>query len=514
MIRAHGGERETDMIHDDAIYNSLIQSLPDIVYKIDPEGRFTFVSNSICKLGYDPAELIGKHYSAIIHPDSRDAIQREKVLPQYQGKMLPDSKAPKLFDERRTGTRITRSLRIRLLPRDPDTAPAQFDGEVISLGLYEGGNEETGQLLGTIGIIRDLSDVITIEKALRLTERFYRSLIDYSSDAFSIVSTDGTILYVSESVRSFLGYTPIDLIGESLLTYIHPDDEEVFPRILSHEKTKTEGSPFFEYRFLHADWSWRFLESSARTILDERNELVSTVLYTRDVTRRKEVELELQRERERLMRSLEEKNVLLREIHHRVKNNMQIITSLLQLQARATDDRRLAEQFTVCIQRIKSMSLIHERLYQSDNLSSIHFTTYLRSLIADLQRAYASDRPAPTLTSDLDEVVMDIEQAIPCGLIVHEILANAFAHAHPAPNGAAEAIDVLLRAGDDTISLEIGDNGVGMPAGDAARESDTLGTTLIAQLIQQIDGTMSVDTKGGTRYRIAFPRRSPDGNSA
>ncbi len=168
------------MENEDKIYKALIQSLPDIVYKIDTNGYFTFINDAICKLGYSPEELIGEHFNKILHPDDADSIQRKKVLQKLMGTETGDKNVPQLFDERRTGERITRDLRVRLLPKEHDNKNDFPVGEVIAIGLHDtiGGIQK--KFFGTVGIIRDISEIQRRERALILTEQYYRLLINNS----------------------------------------------------------------------------------------------------------------------------------------------------------------------------------------------------------------------------------------------------------------------------------------------------------------------------------------------
>ncbi len=205
---------------------------------------------------------------------------------------------------------------------------------------------------------------------------------------------------------------------------------------------------------------------------------------------------------EKIKESLQEKEVLLKEIHHRVKNNMQIISSLLNLQARKISDPEIAEIFKESQSRVKSMSMIHERLYQSKTLSHIDFSEYINSLSLDLLRTYASNPDMIELKINAEKVKINIDTAIPCGLILTELVSNAFKYAFP--DGRKGEINIDFSKKGDLFTLKISDNGVGIPEGLDYAHSKTLGILLVNSLIDQIDGKIDMNTSDGTSFTITF----------
>ncbi len=214
--------------------------------------------------------------------------------------------------------------------------------------------------------------------------------------------------------------------------------------------------------------------------------------------------LAIQRKRyeEQISKSLNEKELLLREIHHRVKNNMQIISSILNLQSFTVKDPNLQSILKQNQSRIKSMAMIHEKLYQSKNLVEIDFSEYLRSLTTDVFYHY-SDKTKIEVDLDLDEnIKLNIETSIPCGLIYTELLTNTIQHAFP---GFKEGkISVQLKRIDDHIMLRVSDNGIGLPKNVNFRETSSLGLQLINSLVKQIEGTIELDQISGTSFTIQF----------
>ena len=213
-------------------------------------------------------------------------------------------------------------------------------------------------------------------------------------------------------------------------------------------------------------------------------------------TRRTQVEAQLQA-------SLQEKEVLLQEIHHRVKNNLQIVSSLLNLQARAVNDPHLRALLHDSRQRLQAMALIHEALYQAHDLALVPFGTYVRQLTAQLFRAYGGEARRIRLTVHADPLDLEIDKATPCGLILHELLANAFTHAFP--DGRPGTIDVALRRATHDLTLSVKDTGIGMPHALKGQHPGSLGLKLIGMLTNQLGGTVVLAQEGGTAFTLTVP---------
>lgn len=230
---------------------------------------------------------------------------------------------------------------------------------------------------------------------------------------------------------------------------------------------------------------------SISPLVDWRDRIVSRVVVLRDVTDRKRSE--------KIKQSLKEKEILLQEIHHRVKNNIQIISSLLNLQAHYSNDKKYAEMLKESQNRIKSMGLIHEKLYQSENLADIDFKEYITDLVYTLFRSYGVSGVGVTIESD---VTLGITTAIPCGLIINELVSNAVKYAFP--DGTGE-ITIRICSVNGDIELIVADNGVGIPEDMDFKNAETLGLRLVSMLAEdQLNGEIDLDRSEGTRFRITF----------
>ncbi len=243
--------------------------------------------------------------------------------------------------------------------------------------------------------------------------------------------------------------------------------------------------------------------------------LAGRLVMLQDVTLQKQTEDQIrqlnnhleQRVLERtaaLEASLQEKEVLLREVHHRVKNNLQVISSLLSLQADFSDDVMLQQALRESQTRVRSMSLIHERLYRSGNLAHIDFSHYLEGLVNHLQSAYHALARQVKMEVVAESVLMDVETAVPLGLVLNELISNAYKHAFG--NGCAGHIQITLRSvSSDCFVLRVADDGSGLPANFSPGQTNSLGLTIVLALIKQIKGTLEWQNEEGATFSIMFP---------
>ncbi|MGE0398624.1 MAG: sensor histidine kinase, partial [Kofleriaceae bacterium] len=205
-----------------------------------------------------------------------------------------------------------------------------------------------------------------------------------------------------------------------------------------------------------------------------------------------------------LVRAVGEREALLKEIHHRVKNNLQVISSMLNLQARRITDPRFKNVFDESQQRIQTIALVHERLYQSRDLAAIGFDDYLKSLVANVMSAQNAAARNVTATTDVEGISLPIQRAIPCGLIVNELVTNALKHAFP--DGRAGSIAVTMKPSGDHVELVVSDDGVGLPSSLDPAKAKTLGLDLVYTFAEQLDATVDVtSTTTGASFTLRFP---------
>ena len=355
-------------------YINLVQALPDIIYHIDENGNFLYINDSIKSLGFDPLELIGKHFSTILDPGEVSRVSKRDVLKQYLGKKTGDEDAPKLFDERRSGERKTKNLVVKLEPKRGHAAAGKLGsiiayGEVNSAGFLE--VENPGEARGTVGIIRDVTEKI------------------------------------------------------------------------EHER-----------------------------LLEE---------------------------------SVEEKTILLKEIHHRVKNNLQIILSLVNIHSSQELENQNLPILSEIQSEIHSMALVHDQLCRSDSVGKIDMQEYFVSLLDKLFDMYGVDLRLIGKKVSSEGIFLRIETATPIGLIVTELVTNSLKYAFS--GGEEGLIEVIFAPGEEGyFDLTVRDTGRGFSAADVP-DSMTVGLQLVDILADQLKGAVYYKTDDGTRVTITVPEK-------
>jgi PAS domain S-box-containing protein len=333
-------------------------------------------------------------------------------------------------------------------------------------------------------------------KALTESEEIYRALIETTGTGYVIVDENGTVIDANEEYVLMAGYhNKNEIINRNPLEWTAVKDREKNARAL--EQCLQQGYiRNLEVDYAHKEGVIVPLEINATVIEAKGRKNVLTICH--DISYRKHFT-------ENLQASLREKEILLKEIHHRVKNNLQIISSLLSLQSNKIADSEILKLYDDMNNRIKAMALIHERLYQSEDLALIDLAEYIKIISHDLKETYALNSGDCTLEFNTVPVMLDIIQAIPCGLMINEILSNIFKYAFPSSFSGRAAITVELRQlNNSEIELKIGDNGVGLPDTVDINRAESLGLSLILLLASQLQGKVEIDKTGGTMFTITF----------
>ena len=210
------------------------------------------------------------------------------------------------------------------------------------------------------------------------------------------------------------------------------------------------------------------------------------------------------RERDRLLAELERRDLLLREVHHRVKNTLQVISSLISMQVRSLPGGESRHALEDCRSQVEAIALINEKLDQSPDDAGVPFSDYTRSLAAAIVAATGPDAARVTLAFDLADVALEVDKALPCGLILNELVTNALKHAFPAGRAGTIRVELVPVAGGG-LQLVVGDDGVGLPAGLDVRKSPSLGLQLVGMLAHQLGARLAVDAGAGTTIRLTIP---------
>jgi len=306
--------------------------------------------------------------------------------------------------------------------------------------------------------------------------------------------------FVSDFVEKLLGYSVEECLKTPnfWLQTIHPEDRERASETATRAY-KERKSGIMQFRRVAKDGRAIWVESRFAIILDEQGEPVGMRGVTMDITERKIAEKQVQD-------ALKEKDLLLKEIHHRVKNNLQIVSSILSLQSSYIREPQLLEIFHESQARIKSIALIHELLYEKGHLARIEFKDYLENLVQNIFRTIGADPQRIKYTIDADSALMELDSAIHCGLIVNELLTNSIKYAFP--DGRVGKIAVKLKLENDSCVLSVEDNGIGLPADLDSKKAKSMGLQLVETLTKQMKATLEMRSEGGASFvlRFAFPQ--------
>jgi len=341
-------------------------------------------------------------------------------------------------------------------------------------------------------------------------EARYRSLVEQIPAVTFMAALDDDVreFYVSPQIEVLLGYSQEEWLSNPFLWYrqLHPDDRERCH--LEFARGCRTGGPFrAEFRALTRAGEIVWVRGEARIVRDDRGHPLFLQGVAYDITESKRAEEAVRASAEQIQASLREKEVLLEEIHHRVKNNLQVVSSLLRLQSALVQDPAALELFTESRNRIQSMALVHERLYQSADLSRVDFAQYVRSLTDLLVRSYRARAASVTLRTRVEDVLLGIDAAVPLGLLINELVSNSLKHAFP--HDRTGQVRVELRPDDpDGYVLVVADDGIGFPSHVDFRASETLGMQLVCTLTDQLAGSieLATATATGTEFRVRFPR--------
>ena len=334
------------------------------------------------------------------------------------------------------------------------------------------------------------------ETAVQESEARYRSIFENAVEGIFQASPEGQFIAVNPAMARIHGFTsPEEMIAgmadsEGHL-YVDLRDRERYAGALKAKGVVNN----FEARMFRKDGTIIWTSTNARAVRNGEGRISHFDGTVEDITSRKRAD-------EQLKNSLREKEVLLKEIHHRVKNNLQVMSSLLNLQSQYLSDPKAKDILRTSMDRIKSMAFMHDKLCMSENLSSILFPEYVKDLTHSLVSTYATGREI-ILTLDITPVSFDIDTAMPLGLAINELVSNALKHAFPEKK--EECIVAIDLSRDDTVmTLVISDNGIGFPENIDFADTQSLGMQLVTTLVDQLEGTIELTRGEGTEFKITF----------
>ena len=357
-------------------------------------------------------------------------------------------------------------------------------------------NYRTRTLRSRSRILQEKVDARTHELQEKNLELAKLSLVASETDnAVMIFNEHLDLEWVNTGFSKLTGYTLEEVMkvrGSQL------EELTTNPLVKEHlaECIAERRSFIYESELFSRDGRQIWASSTLTPIMNEEGKLTNIVVIDTDISLRKKME-------EQIRASLEERGILLREIHHRVKNNLQIIISLFNLQSHYVQDPNASKALREGQNRIKSMALIHERFYQSDGLSKIDFDDYIRRLTENLLQTSGINSGTVSLNIITEKISLDIDTAVPCGLIINEVVSNSIKHAFN-DGRTGEIVIHFSKRSDNNYRLMIADNGVGLPTGFSLETSDSLGISLIQALTEQIDGKLTMESVNGVKYSIDF----------
>jgi len=461
-------------------YRFLAENLRDVIWEMDGELNLLFVSSSVVQMfGYEVGELIGCSVGKVLTPGSRQKVSNiltAAAAQQAENGQLSMTVIDEFECVRKDGTIFWYEVNATLI----------FAGDA--------------RLQKLVGVTRNISDrkraEEDLEKAYLLQKQIFASL----NEAVFIVK-NGTmeILDVNPMAEVMFGFRREELIGAS--TSMLNENEERARRFGAEMLRSYEEHGYFEYTYSmkRKDGTVFASEHSVKPIMADDGGYLYHVCVVRDISERVRAE-------ERSRSSLREKELLLKEINHRVRNNLQIISSLLNLEAQQLSDIGHSRLFAGSQNRITALSLVYRVLSRSEDLNRIDFSEYLRNLVSLFQDSFRGNSTVVAIEIEASNVFLDIDKAIPCSLITNELVSNALKFAFP--DGKKGKICIKLEEKEGRVIFSVEDNGIGLPQGMDIAEVSTLGLRLVNLLVDQLEGSMEIRRSQGMNFTLTFEAKT------
>ena len=442
---------------------------------VSPDGHFVQVNPALCQLvGYAEADLVTMSYQDITYPDDLET-DLEYVRHVLAGD-IPSYQMEKRYYHKR-GHLVWVLLSVSLV-RDAQDQPLYF-----------------------ISQIEDITERKAAEQALSRERDLMQALMDSIPDTIYFKDLGSRFTRINRAQAEYLRLpNPEAAIG---LTDLDVQEPQMAREIFDEEQNSVlQGTPLLNRIDLTAapDGQPRWISSTKVPLRNGGGQVVGLVGISRDITALKQAEAQL-------LASLEEKDVLLKEIHHRVKNNLQVVSSLLRLQAETIEDPKLRDAFEDSQRRVRSMALVHEQLYRSPDLAHIDFAEYITGLVNYLRRSHARPLHHLRLRVAVEHVNLEIDRAIPLGLLVNELVTNSLKYAFPADQEEAEIWVEAARDADGGLTIVVGDNGIGLPDTLDLEQTTSMGWQLVLSFVAQLHGHYHLQRHPGAVFTLTIPAR-------
>jgi PAS domain S-box-containing protein len=466
-------EHEKKLKKSEQKWQRLVQNSPQPVQVINKNAEILLINQAGAALygAKNPEELIGTSILSFNEPDIQENI-KERV------------------------TRIRKNMPVDNYHEHVITT---LDGEERIVEVYSTSVEYQGEQ-AVQSIYHDITNRKQAEEAIKESENLKSSILQTALDAIITIDHEGRIIEFNKAAEQMFGYTTEEVLNKEMGEVIVPPDyredhEKGMNRYLETGNSKIMGERL-NMEAVRADGTIFPIELSINKI--EGTDPPKFTGFMRDITDRK-------RKEQKILYSLKEKKIMLQEIHHRIKNNMAVVSGLLELQAMSTEDKNLKDILKKSQMRIHSMAMIHEKLYSSKSLAEISFSDYAQELVQFIVDSIDDIDTQITVRYRMDAGKLNINQAIPCGLILNELVVNCYKHAFPEQDVGTILVGFLKEG--DTVTISIEDNGKGMPDNFDIDEQQTLGMTIIKTLSSQLEGDLSIQSgkdEVGTCCTISF----------
>ncbi|PKL19594.1 MAG: hypothetical protein CVV49_00725 [Spirochaetae bacterium HGW-Spirochaetae-5] len=353
---------------------------------------------------------------------------------------------------------------------------------------------DSGEVVSILGVTRDISERKRSDAALKESEEKYRILVEHSSDLIWSLDSTGCFTYASPSWERITGYSPSVIIGANFNSIVHPDDLQICTDSINNAVHLKKMQSSTVYRIKHADGSWHIHEATGTPVFGPDGVSNSIVGFSRDITESREAE-------EKIQNLLKDKELILKEVHHRVKNNMSTILNLLTLQLDMQDNPHTKGVLFDAAGRVQSMMILYDKLYRSDSESVLSLKDYFTALVGEIIGLFPG-KESLKLKLNIDDFMLSTKVLSPLGIIINELITNSMKYAFPDYSNAMISLTVSMK--ENRVQIIFRDNGRGLPESVSFENSTGFGMQLISMLTSQIGGQISIEREGGTGFIIEF----------